>query len=567
MTTAILPTGPTPTPYQLNWGEAGIVQSGTVISYTDYWTAIYAIDAPSVQIDGAVFSYGDGYRYTGSETASLIVGATGSIVANEAVTATAGNLMHIMNAGTLNGRLNGVSLSGTLADETTLAPLTVWLNNSGDIFGVEGVGFHAIASIASVRITNTGTLSGPNSGVCIEGDTATNLRLVNRGSIVGAVETSLLSFGDDDGSGRDQVTNLGTIDGRVMLNQGHDTIVNAGSILGNIEAGSGWDLIDNRAGLVTGRILAAEGNDTIRASLVHGDSVWGGDGDDLLLGGDADDFLQGDWGNDRLHGDAGNDTLSGSAGNDRLDGGAGSDVTADGDGDDLHLGREGDDTLSGGEGNDTLNGGLGDDELQLGGGNDRGIGAEGDDRLVGGDGLDALSGGAGTDVLAGGAGNDALWGGTDNDTLSGDADDDRLSGEDGDDVLRGGDGNDIIAGGSGNDRLLGDDGNDRLVAGAGNDVLQGGADDDELWGDAGADLMTGGAGADRFVFARGMGRDVITDFSAADGDSLVFTGIASRAGSLQYAHQVGAATLFDFGAGDMLVLQNVNLAALTDLWT
>ena len=70
-------------------------------------------------------------------------------------------------------------------------------------------------------------------------------------------------------------------------------------------------------------ILAAEGNDTIRASLVHGDSVWGGDGDDLLLGGDADDFLQGDWGNDRLHGDAGNDTLSGSAGNDTLDGGAG----------------------------------------------------------------------------------------------------------------------------------------------------------------------------------------------------------------------------------------------------
>lgn len=439
-----------------------------------------------MQIDGAVLSYGDGYRYTGSETASLIVGATGSIVANEAVTATAGNLMHIMNAGTLNGRLNGVRLSGTLADETTLAPLTVWLNNSGDIFGVEGEGFHVIASIASVRITNTGTLSGPNSGVCVEGDTATNLRLVNRGSIVGAVETSLLSFGDDDGSGRDQVTNLGTIDGRVMLNQGHDTIVNAGSILGNIEAGSGWDLIDNRAGLVTGRILAAEGNDTIRASLVHGDSVWGGDGDDLLLGGDADDFLLGDWGNDRLHGDAGNDTLSGSAGNDTLDGGAGS---------------------------------------------------------------------------------DALWGGTDNDTLSGDADDDRLSGEDGDDVLRGGDGKDIIAGGSGNDRLLGDDGNDRLVAGAGNDVLLGGAGDDELWGDAGADLMTGGAGADRFVFARGMGRDVITDFAAADGDSLVFTGIASRAGSLQYAHQVGTATVFDFGAGDMLVLQNVNLAALTDLWT
>ena len=32
---------------------------------------------------------------------------------------------------------------------------------SGDIFGVEGEGFHVIASIASVRITNTGTLSGP----------------------------------------------------------------------------------------------------------------------------------------------------------------------------------------------------------------------------------------------------------------------------------------------------------------------------------------------------------------------------------------------------------------------
>ncbi len=83
-------------------------------------------------------------------------------------------------------------------------------------------------------------------------------------------------------------------------------------------------------------------------------------------------------------------------------------------------------------------------------------------------------------------------------------------------VLLGGD--DLITGGSSNDVLFGY---------SGNDVIRGGAGDDVIVGGLGADRLTGGSGADRFVFQSindsGLGaanRDVITDFSRAQGDKI-----------------------------------------------
>ena len=96
--------------------------------------------------------------------------------------------------------------------------------------------------------------------------------------------------------------------------------------------------------------------------------------------------------------------------------------------------------------------------------------------------------------MAGGNGNDRLYGGSGDDTLDGD---------DGADRLEGGEGNDILSGGRHDDRLIGDGGNDRL---------EGGKD---------ADYLTGGEGADEFLFRKGDGVDVITDFE--DGtDTIVF---------------------------------------------
>ncbi len=188
---------------------------------------------------------------------------------------------------------------------------------------------------------------------------------------------------------------------------------------------------------------------------------------DLLVGGA-----------DTINGQGGMDTLYGQGGNDTMDGGAKRNVL---------YGNEGADTLYGGDGIDLLFGGIGDDVLH---------GEAGNDRLHGDQGADTLNGSAGDDVLHGGAGDDVLHGGT------------------GDDVLHGGAGDDVLHGGAGDDVLHGGAGDDVLHGGAGNDVLHGGAGNDVLHGGAGNDTLTGGGGNDNFLFRKGDGADVITDFEA-----------------------------------------------------
>lgn len=76
-----------------------------------------------------------------------------------------------------------------------------------------------------------------------------------------------------------------------------------------------------------------------------------------FVGTSADETLQGTELDDSIYGMAGNDTLEGLAGADLLDGG---------EGDDTLDGGDGDDTLDGGAGNDLLTGGLGADAFHTG---------------------------------------------------------------------------------------------------------------------------------------------------------------------------------------------------------
>ena len=136
----------------------------------------------------------------------------------------------------------------------------------------------------------------------------------------------------------------------------------------------------------------------------------------------------------------------------------------------------------------------------------------------------------GNDNLAGGTDNDLLYGGAGNDTLFGYNGNDRLDGGAGNDILDGGNGNDTLLGGTGNDSLSGDEGDDRLEGGEGNDILIGGAGHDTLIGGAGNDRLSGGiAGADTYVFAKGHGQDIVSEYaySAAEADTLRFEGASS----------------------------------------
>ena len=126
----------------------------------------------------------------------------------------------------------------------------------------------------------------------------------------------------------------------------------------------------------------------------------------------------------------------------------------------------------------------------------------------------------------------------------------------------------LIAAGTVIENVYGGDGNDTLIGNAADNYLSGGAGADLLDGKAGSDTLAGGAGADLFIYIVGDGADTIIDFSAVNGDKIDLTGehIATLTALLVCAMQVGSDTVIDFGNGDTLMLQGVDLRQLDAGW-
>lgn len=258
---------------------------------------------------------------------------------------------------------------------------------------------------------------------------------------------------------------------------------------------------------------------------------------------------------------------------DTLYGGAGADQVVAYAGDDLVFAGGGEDAVLAGAGNDTLHGGRHDDDLQ---------GQTGDDVLSGGRGGDRLDGGAGTDTASyadaaravklnlatgehTGEAQDDVFVSIEtfalsafNDTLTGGDDAEHILGLAGNDSVQGGAGDDWIEGGSGSDKLSGGADIDFLRGEEGADKLYGELGDDHLEGGMGADELFGGAGADRFIFdaveqstVAVSGRDVIKDFSLADGDVIDLLAIDAIAGGGDDAFTLVAS--FTGAAGELMV--------------
>ncbi|MBL6080019.1 family 16 glycosylhydrolase [Belnapia sp. T18] len=176
------------------------------------------------------------------------------------------------------------------------------------------------------------------------------------------------------------------------------------------------------------------------------------------------------------------------------------------------------------------------------------VGTGSSDRLVGTSLNDHVRGLSGSDRILGRDGNDSLDGGYGDDRLLGGGGADRLLGQQGADTLRGGNGDDHLDGGSGADQVIG---------GRGADTLTGGRDHDH-------DLLTGSAGADRFVFGGAIGRDVVTDFTPGeDRIDLTATNIHSFASLASVARQAGPDLLLRVAPGEVIVLRDVQLDALS----
>jgi Ca2+-binding RTX toxin-like protein len=163
-------------------------------------------------------------------------------------------------------------------------------------------------------------------------------------------------------------------------------------------------------------------------------------------------------------------------------------------------------------------------------------GAKGSDRVIGNALDNLLRGHGGRDLLAGKGGDDRMKGGAGGDTLWGDQ---------GDDVMLGGRGGDRMRGGSGDDFLSGNRGLDRLD------------------GQAGDDFLIGGRGKDVFIFKNNGGSDTVGDFKPGK-DLLNIIGHGTSADLLDQARDTDEGLLFEFGAGDSLLLQDVTLDSLGD---
>ena len=86
--------------------------------------------------------------------------------------------------------------------------------------------------------------------------------------------------------------------------------------------------------------------------------------DDTLYGGDGNDVLLGNGGHDEIYGGAGNDLVNAGSGNDDAYGGDGNDILNLEDGDDLGVGGAGNDIINAGDGEDLVYGdGQGDNLL------------------------------------------------------------------------------------------------------------------------------------------------------------------------------------------------------------
>jgi hypothetical protein len=187
-----------------------------------------------------------------------------------------------------------------------------------------------------------------------------------------------LSDAIDGGDGTDTVSYAGS-DGVVVLLQNTDAHgphanepaggtggLAQGDSYAGIEAVIGSEFADyvfGGAGGTTAYLLGGNDeydNPETQPAVDHvdggagNDSIWGGDGADMLIGGEGNDRLNGERDADTLDGGNGMDAVNGQDGNDLLDGGSGLDSLSGGNGNDILIWRGADAQFFGGTGTDTL---------------------------------------------------------------------------------------------------------------------------------------------------------------------------------------------------------------------
>ncbi|ESQ76675.1 hypothetical protein [Asticcacaulis sp. AC402] len=350
-------------------------------------------------------------------------------------------------------------------------------------------------------------------------------------------------------------------------NGGKDTLTGAG---GNdtIDGGTGYDVmtggfgddvyyVDHIYDLVNE--LHFEGTDTLYSAVTY--SLFGRAVENAILTGGA---------NSNITGNSLANVLTGNSGNNRIDGAQGADTMTGGAGEDLYIVNAASDVIieAANEGLDivhasvsyTLSDNL-EDLTLLTAGNLRGTGNASNNVLYGNPGNNRLDGAAGNDVLDGSIGLDTLIGGLGNDTY----------------YVHDTAAKVIEATGEGADIIYSDvsyslagrfvetlelTGADAINA-TGNsqaNTLVGNAAANTLNGLGGKDVLTGGLGADIFLFQTGAAKDTITDFSAAENDTINVNGFTAGVAHAEFVTQSGNNVLITLNSTNIITVNNAVMA-------
>lgn len=343
-----------------------------------------------------------------------------------------------------------------------------------------------------------------------------------------------------DGGGNDVVTDsagqdtlsfsegISPDDVKVSWRQGTNTIVlSYGANGGNTISLTDWYLAGNRIEQIVfhdGTIwtptdvinrMGTDEDDVYNGLSGQANTLYSGEGDDIVSTFAANDALYGGGGNDALDSREGDDTLAGEAGNDLLWGGSGNDVY-------LFNRGDGHDTIFD---DDVAVQNAGYDYLRFG----AGIGREDLIFKVSTTNNDLII--AVADPTSPGTPFEELeniititnWYAAKNriEVIEFQDTGEQMSvadimlsmGTAGNDQIKALAEGSELNGLAGDDLLLGNAGNDVLSGGAGNDNLDGGSGNDNLSGGTGSDTVAGGAGNDTYVWQRGDGVDVISDLA------------------------------------------------------
>ena len=120
----------------------------------------------------------------------------------------------------------------------------------------------------SGSVINNGTIlavatGGESVGLSFGTSSSSTNDIVNTGTLTADIAIRDTIAVSPPSSGVQNVTNSGTINGLIDLNQSNDTIVNTGTIIGDVFLGDGDDVMDGALGTLNGRAFGGLGNDTI----------------------------------------------------------------------------------------------------------------------------------------------------------------------------------------------------------------------------------------------------------------------------------------------------------------